>query len=89
MDNSHVAEPFRSILNTAPAVREEPKPVPMWRGTKIETDYVFPPIPDRRFDWCAVTEDYDGAEDSNHPIGYGRTEQEAIADLIEQLEDEE
>jgi hypothetical protein len=27
--------------------------------------------------------EYDGAPDSNHPIGYGRTEEAAVADLIE------
>ena len=48
-----------------------------------KTKYDPPPIPDRRFDWSAVHDDYDGAEDSgsrNH-IGYGQTESEALADL--------
>lgn len=50
---------------------------------KISTEYVYPPIPDRRFDWCATDDDtYDGA---GSPIGWGSTEQEAIADLLEQL----
>lgn len=50
---------------------------------KIRTEYVYPPIPDRRFDWSAVDDDsYDG---HGSPIGYGRTEQEAIDDLKEQL----
>lgn len=53
---------------------------------KIRTEHVFPPIPDRRFDWSAVDDDtYDGAEDSHCPIGRGATEAEAIADLKEQL----
>lgn len=50
----------------------------------IRTDFIYPPIPDRRFDWCAVDDDtYDGAPDSGtrHEIGYGATEQEAIDDL--------
>ncbi len=47
----------------------------------------FPPIPDRRFDWRAVTDNYDGAPDSHCPVGYGRTEQEAIDDLKQQLEE--
>lgn len=35
--------------------------------------------------WSAVDQDtYDGAPDSNHPQGFGRTEAEAIADLLEQ-----
>lgn len=33
---------------------------------KISTAFVYPPIPDRRFDWSAVDDDtYDGAEDSS------------------------
>lgn len=49
---------------------------------KIITHYWAKPIPLRNCDWSAVTEDYDGAD----PIGYGRTEAEAIEDLMEQLE---
>lgn len=51
---------------------------------KIRTDNIFPPIPDRRFDWCAVFDDYE----PGGPIGYGRTEQDAINDLTEQYDDE-
>lgn len=55
---------------------------------KIRTEFVYPPIPDRSFDWVATDDDtYDGAEDSHCPIGFGATEQEAIDDLISQLED--
>lgn len=58
-------------------------------GVKIRTDSVYPPIPDRSFDWQAITDDYDGAEDSStrNQIGRGATEQEAINDLLDQLED--
>jgi hypothetical protein len=56
-------------------------------GEKIVTEFVYPPIPDRRFDWSAVTDSYDGAEDSHCPIGYGRSEREAIDDLVAQIED--
>lgn len=48
---------------------------------KINTRCIYPPIPLRSFDWEAVTDDYDGGD----PIGFGRTEEEAIADLREQL----
>jgi hypothetical protein len=52
---------------------------------KIRTEHVFPPIPVRQFDWSAVDDDtYDG---HGSPIGYGRTEQEAVADLLEQMEE--
>lgn len=41
------------------------------------------PIPLRQFDWCAY--DYDTL-DENSIMGYGETEAEAIADLMEHLE---
>ncbi len=45
----------------------------------IKTEFVFPPIPYRGCDWAAVRGDYDlGCR-----IGYGATEAEAIADLLE------
>lgn len=53
-------------------------------GDKIRTEYVWPPIPDRRFDWSAVTDNYDG---EGSPIGWGRTEDEAIEDLVAEIED--
>lgn len=49
---------------------------------KIRTENIFPPIPDRQFDWSAVFEDYE----PGCPIGYGPTEQAAIDDLIEQYD---
>lgn len=45
---------------------------------KIVTSNVYPPIPDRRFDWCAWFDD-DGEERGRY--GWGRTEAEAIAEL--------
>ena len=45
----------------------------------IVTYCVCPPIPDRRFDWAAY---YDGDEEAGR-YGYGATEEEAIADFIE------
>lgn len=50
---------------------------------KIATSYANPPIPTRKFDWCAYIDDY-GADDS--PYGYGETEREAICELLENLE---
>lgn len=35
------------------------------------------------FGYSAVREDYDGAPDSNHPIGVGLTRGAAIADLLQ------
>lgn len=59
---------------------------------KISVYNIYPPIPLRQFDWCAVDEEtYDGAPDSRtrNQVGYGATEEEAIADLLSILEDEE
>ncbi len=43
----------------------------------IVTEYVYPPIPIRSFDWAAW---YSGEEEHGQ-YGSGRTEEEAIADL--------
>jgi hypothetical protein len=40
--------------------------------------------PHKSWDWCAVTDDYDGQE--TDPIGYGATALEAVEILLEQLE---
>jgi hypothetical protein len=49
---------------------------------KIITSQDCPPIPVRDYDWSASREDYDEGDF----IGYGRTEQDAIDDLLEQEE---
>jgi hypothetical protein len=52
---------------------------------KIETDYWAKPIPDRSCDWSATYDNYeggDGYDERPGPIGHGRTEQEAIDDLL-------
>ena len=43
--------------------------------------------PHKSWDWCAVTDDYDGQEDDQ--IGNAATAAEAVAILMEQLEDRE
>jgi hypothetical protein len=56
---------------------------------KIRTSHDYPPIPVRDHDWSAVTDEYDGAEDAGPQcVGYGKTEHEAIEDLVEQLVEE-
>lgn len=52
-------------------------------GIKINTNFDYPPIPARVLDWSAVTDNYE----PGHPVGHGATEQEAIDDLLDQLED--
>jgi len=47
---------------------------------KITTIHDCLPIPVRDYDWSASREDWDKGD----LIGYGRTEQEAINDLLEQ-----
>jgi hypothetical protein len=47
---------------------------------KIIASHDCPPIPVRDYDWSASREDWDEGDF----IGYGRTEQEAINDLLEQ-----
>lgn len=62
-------------------------------GIRIRTDFEYPPIPVRSFDWSAVDDDtYDCDCDQDGfftscPIGHGETEQAAIEDLLEQIED--
>jgi hypothetical protein len=51
---------------------------------RIKTSFDYPPIPIRNFDWSAWDDD---AYDTGEPIGRGRTEEEAIIDLLEQLEE--
>lgn len=51
----------------------------MATGMKIVTHYDPPPIPMRNADWTAIEDNtYDGP---GSIIGYGATEEEAIADL--------
>ena len=62
-------------------------------GIKIRTSFNYPPIPVRSFDWSAVddnTYDCDCDQEgffSISPVGHGATEQDAIDDLLDQLED--
>lgn len=54
----------------------------------ILTEYLYPPIPIRQFDWSAIDDDtYSG--DPADPIGYGATEQAAIDNLLQQLNDQQ
>lgn len=54
-------------------------------AAKIIVDYDPKPIPIRRFDYVAAR---DGSDPECCHVGYGATEDEAIADLLE-LEDAE
>jgi hypothetical protein len=47
----------------------------------IKTEYVYPPIPMRNFDWQACVDSWEPGD----PIGVGVTEEDAIADLMNQM----
>lgn len=47
----------------------------------IATTNIYPPIPDRRFDWCAYDDDVEEGTQ-----GFGETELEAIMDYAEQVQ---
>jgi hypothetical protein len=53
---------------------------------KIVTNFWMKPIPPRQFDWSAWRDGDEPNDDGQMTIGYGATEEEAIADLKEQLE---
>ena len=52
-------------------------------GRKIVTSRFIKPIPVRSFDWEATFDDYDLGD----PIGFGRTEEEALADLMQYVDE--
>lgn len=52
---------------------------------RIVTVHEYPPIPDRSNDWCAF---YDGEEERGN-YGWGRTEADAISDLVVNCTDDE
>ena len=52
-------------------------------GIAIWTDGWAKPIPDRNSDWCASEESYE----PGMPVGWGATEEAAIADLLERLDE--
>ena len=52
--------------------------------SRIITEYVYPPIPIRSFDWSAVLEGYEG--EGGRYEASGATEIEAVDRVLEQLE---
>ena len=49
---------------------------------KINVHCDYPPVPTREFDWSATLPDYEPGD----PIGRGVSQWQAVADLMEQLE---
>lgn len=58
-------------------------PLYIINSLKVSTHYDPKPIPARHLDWSAVDYGYGGEGCS---IGYGKTEADAIADLLEEIE---
>lgn len=56
-------------------------------GERITTHFWAKPIPPRNFDWCACRDNDEPDDDGNMMQGFGRTEQDAIDDLIALIED--
>ena len=54
---------------------------------KIITNYWAKPIPIRQFDWSAHFDDDEPNDEGQMLMGYGRTEQEAIDDLLVSAEE--
>jgi len=54
----------------------------MNKTRRIITEYVYPPIPKRDWDWAATRDGYEPGD----PIGRGPTEDAAIRDLLDQEE---
>ena len=75
----------RVLANVPDSIRQKAEGL-----AQIDTIYERKAIPSRDFDWTAVTDNYDGAEDAaRSPTGHGTTETEAVADLESQLQDHE
>lgn len=55
---------------------------------KIITTFVYPPIPVRNMDWQAHFDGDEPNDDGHMLTGEGATEAEAIADLIESIDDQ-
>lgn len=53
------------------------------KGFRIRTDHVKPPIPIRDYDYSAVLEDYEPGDAQ----GWGATEQAAVDDLLQQIQE--
>jgi len=50
-----------------------------YRPRRIITEFEYPPIPSRAWDWSAVRDGYEPGD----PIGRGTTENAAIRDLLD------
>jgi hypothetical protein len=56
--------------------------------TVICTRHVFPPIPLRDYDWCAWDEQHNPGAEYPHMVGWGKTQDDAIEDLLRLLDEQ-
>lgn len=75
---------IRAILIAYDKALADPRfNAPSFGGRQISVEWHSTP----RLFVAYFTQEYDGAIDSHHPVGFGKTEQEAVADLREQAEE--
>ena len=53
---------------------------------KVNISFVYPPIPLRQFDWVASFDNDEPDDDGNMLCGFGKTEVEALLDLLDTFE---
>lgn len=80
LDNRYDAARLIKEMADLETGKDQPEPHAL---PAINVSFVYPPIPDRRSDYCATRDGYEGGD----PIGYGATEQAAIEDLKQQIEE--
>jgi hypothetical protein len=51
----------------------------------LRLEHVYPPIPNRSFDWAAYDDNYCGCGECRSIVGRGATKSEAVADYQEQF----
>lgn len=56
------------------------------RQGEIVVDFIYPPIPDRRFDWQAVWDGDEPNDNGQMLHGHGPTPLDAIVDLLDSTE---
>jgi hypothetical protein len=80
-ESGNSAPPYRADDKSYHSRTRRPLPSPpKVEMPKIKTRFIHPPIPIRSFDWEATRDGYDKGD----PVGFGRTEELAKADLLEQ-----
>lgn len=53
---------------------------------KASVHHIYPPIPVRDFDWCATFDNDEPNDSGSMMVGYGKTQVDALSDLLDQAE---